>query len=81
MFASDPQLVFYLAGADPYRGDRLGGLELTLGGLRRRDRLVFEAAREASVPAVAVLAGGYAHRIADTVKIHVATVEEALRVS
>lgn len=81
VFASDPQLVFYLAGADPYRGDRLGGLGLTLEGLRRRDRLVFEAAREASVTAVVVLAGGYAQRIADTVSIHVATVEEALRVS
>jgi acetoin utilization deacetylase AcuC-like enzyme len=81
VFASDPQLIFYLAGADPYRGDRLGGLELTLEGLRRRDRVVFEAAREARVPAVVVLAGGYAHRIADTVSIHVATVQEALRVS
>jgi len=79
VFATRPQVVFYLAGADPFREDRLGGLHLTLEGLRQRDRLVFEAGNEAKVPVVVVLAGGYAHRIADTVAIHVATVEEAKR--
>jgi acetoin utilization deacetylase AcuC-like enzyme len=75
-----PQVVFYLAGADPFNDDQLGGLRLTLDGLRKRDRLVFAAAREVSAPVVVVLAGGYARRIEDTVNIHVATVEEALRV-
>ena len=81
VFASDPQLVFYLAGADPFRGDQLGGLDLTLEGLRQRDALVFEAVHDAKVPVAVVLAGGYAQRIADTVSIHVATVEEARRVT
>ena len=56
----------------------MGGLRLTVDGLRQRDRLVFAAAREVSAPVVVVLAGGYAKRIEDTVDIHVATVEEAL---
>jgi len=81
VLASHPQVVFYLAGADPFRDDQLGGLGLSLDGLRRRDRLVFEAARDAEVPVVVTLAGGYARRIEDTVSIHVATVEEALRAS
>ncbi len=70
----------YLAGADPYRDDQLGGLALTRDGLRRRDRTVFEAARDAGVPIVVLLAGGYARRFGDTVAIHAATVEEAARV-
>jgi acetoin utilization deacetylase AcuC-like enzyme len=80
VFASRPQVVFYLAGADPYEGDQLGGLRLTLKGLRARDRLVFEAARAAGVPVAVTLAGGYARHVEDTVRIHVATVEEALAV-
>ena len=74
-----PDVVFYLAGADPYLDDQLGGLALTLDGLRRRDRLVFGAARAAGVPIVVLLAGGYARRVDDTVAIHVATIEEADR--
>lgn len=77
--ASSPDLVFYLAGADPYVEDQLGGLSLTFEGLRRRDRLVLHAARRASVPVVVTLAGGYARRLEDTVTIHAATVEEAIR--
>ena len=77
VFASRAQIVFYLAGADPYADDQLGGLRLTKEGLRRRDRLVFEAARDAGVPVVVTLAGGYARQIDDTVDIHVATIEEA----
>src|SRR5262245_44664059 len=77
VLASDPQCVFYLAGADPYEDDQLGGLRLTKDGLRRRDRLVIEAVRRAGVPLVITLAGGYARRIEDTVSIHVATIEEA----
>ncbi|MBE3134311.1 MAG: histone deacetylase [Acidobacteria bacterium] len=78
VFASLPEIVFFVAGADPYEADQLGGLSLTRDGLRRRDRMVFEAARASGVPVVVTLAGGYAARLADTVAIHVATVEEAL---
>jgi acetoin utilization deacetylase AcuC-like enzyme/8-oxo-dGTP pyrophosphatase MutT (NUDIX family) len=77
VLASDPQLVFYLAGADPYRHDQLGGLALTLDGLRARDALVLRTFHSAGVPIVITLAGGYARRLTDTVAIHVATVEES----
>jgi acetoin utilization deacetylase AcuC-like enzyme len=72
---SRPELMVYLAGADPYEGDRLGGLKLTKAGLVARDRLVIDAARAASVPLATVLAGGYAASVADTVDIHTATIE------
>jgi len=77
--AHSPQCVFYLAGADPYEDDQLGGLRLTKDGLRWRDRLVFDAIRAAGVPLVVTLAGGYARKVEDTVAIHVATIEEAIR--
>jgi acetoin utilization deacetylase AcuC-like enzyme len=69
--------VFYLAGADPYEDDQLGGLRLTRDGLRLRDRMVFGAVRAADVPLVVTLAGGYARRLEETVAIHGATIEEA----
>ncbi len=72
-----PHLAFYLAGADPYVEDQLGGLSLTLEGLRRRDRRVFELLRGAAVSVAVVLAGGYATRQDDTVEIHCNTVREA----
>ena len=72
-----PDVVFYLAGADPYIDDQLGRLGLSLDGLRRRDRRVFTALRAAGVPVVVVLAGGYARQVDDTVAIHVATLAEA----
>jgi len=81
VMASAPECVFYLAGADPYAEDQLGGLQLTQDGLRQRDRLVIETVRRAGVPLAIVLAGGYAHRVEDTVAIHVATVTEAVRAS
>jgi acetoin utilization deacetylase AcuC-like enzyme len=71
---SRPDLIVYLAGADPFQHDCLGGLKLTKGGLAARDRLVIETARVAGIPLVTVLAGGYAADLADTVDIHVATV-------
>jgi acetoin utilization deacetylase AcuC-like enzyme len=74
-----PQCVFYLAGADPYEDDQLGGLRLTKAGLRQRDRAVIDGVRRAGVPLVVVLAGGYARRVEDTVAIHAATIEEAGR--
>ena len=77
VMAHAPQCVFYLAGADPYEDDQLGGLRLTRDGLRRRDRLVIDAVRRAAVPLVVTLAGGYARRVEDTVAIHAATIEEA----
>jgi acetoin utilization deacetylase AcuC-like enzyme len=76
--AHAPQLAFYLAGADPYESDQLGGLALTKSGLRRRDRLVLDACESAGIPVVTVLAGGYARRVEDTVDIHYATFEEAM---
>ena len=75
----EADLVIYLAGADPYREDQLGGLALTLDGLRRRDRAVIEAARDRGIPIAVVLAGGYAKRPDDTVMIHAATIEELVR--
>jgi acetoin utilization deacetylase AcuC-like enzyme len=69
-----PELVFYLAGADPYRFDQLGGLGLTLEGLRRRDEFVFGAAAQAGASVAVCLAGGYAMRPDDTVEIHCNTV-------
>jgi acetoin utilization deacetylase AcuC-like enzyme len=57
----------------------LGGLRLTHEGLRARDRLVIETVRSADIPLVIVMAGGYARRVADTVAIHAATIEEAVR--
>ena len=75
-----PELIVYLAGADPYEHDQLGGLTLTLGGLRRRDRMVLERAGERRIPIAVLMAGGYAYELNDTVSIHVATVEEAVRV-
>lgn len=74
---SAPQCVFYLAGADPYEDDQLGGLNLTREGLRQRDRLVIGTVAAAGIPLVVVLAGGYARKVEDTVAIHMATIEEA----
>lgn len=69
-----PQILFYVGGADPYREDQLGGLALTLDGLKKRDALVFDYAKRHDVPVVTTLAGGYARRLEDTVQIHVNTV-------
>jgi len=68
-----PDLVVYLAGADPYVGDRLGRLALTVDGLARRDRFVLEQCREVGLPVVVTIAGGYAEPIGDTVAIHATT--------
>jgi len=75
-----PDLAFYLAGADPYREDQLGGLSLTLEGLRTRDAYVLRTLRDAGCAVAVTLAGGYAVHVADTVAIHAATVEEMFRV-
>ncbi len=75
-----PNIVFYLAGADPYEKDQLGGLALTKAGLKERDKLVIESARRLGIAVVVVLAGGYALEIEDTVDIHLNTVRIAQRV-
>jgi acetoin utilization deacetylase AcuC-like enzyme len=72
-----PDVLFYLAGADPYEHDLLGGLRLSMAGLAERDRRVFQAARDARAPIAVTLAGGYAERPADTVAIHFNTVRAA----
>lgn len=75
--ASQPQLVVYLAGADPHEGDRLGRLRLTFRGLARRDHMVLRACREVGIPVAITIAGGYGHDIASTVQVHVNTVKAA----
>lgn len=70
-----PDLVIYVAGGDPYGGDRLGGLRLTQEGLKERDRIVIEEARKLEIPVAVVLAGGYAAEIEDTVAIHMNTIQ------
>jgi acetoin utilization deacetylase AcuC-like enzyme len=69
-----PEILFYVGGADPYCEDQLGGLSLTKEGLKERDRRVFEEARCRRIPVATVLAGGYARRVEDTVRIHVNTI-------
>jgi acetoin utilization deacetylase AcuC-like enzyme len=69
-----PQIVFYVGGADPYREDQLGGLALSIAGLKRRDLSVFDEARQRNIPVVTTFAGGYAQRVEDTVQIHINTV-------
>jgi acetoin utilization deacetylase AcuC-like enzyme len=70
----EPDLLCYIAGADPYREDQLGGLSLTIEGLRRRDELVFRVARARDIPVMVTFAGGYARNVEDTVTIHCNTV-------
>lgn len=74
-----PDLVLYVAGADPFEGDALGGLSLTIDGLRRRDGLVFDTFLPAGIPVATVLAGGYAREQADTIAIHMGTCLESVR--
>lgn len=73
----EPELLCYIAGADPYREDQLGGLSLTIGGLKQRDELVFRVARVRNIPVMVTLAGGYARNVDDTVTIHCNTVVAA----
>ena len=73
----EPELICYVAGADPYREDQLGGLALTLEGLKRRDELVFRVARARNIPVMVTYAGGYARKMEDTVTIHCNTVVAA----
>jgi acetoin utilization deacetylase AcuC-like enzyme len=74
----NPEVVFYLAGADPYREDQLGGLKLSLQGLEHRDHILFEKTRAKNIPVVVTFAGGYARHVADTVRIHCNTIKVAM---
>src|SRR5438876_6691992 len=76
----EPDLICYIAGADPYREDQLGGLGLTIEGLKRRDELMFRVARPRDIPVMVTFAGGYARRVEDTVTIHCNTVIAAKEV-
>lgn len=75
----DPGLLIYLAGADPHEGDRLGRLKLSFDGLEARDRRVFDWAWQRRIPTVLAMAGGYGHRIEDTVQVQVNTYRVALQ--
>ncbi len=76
----DPQLISYVAGADPYKYDQLGGLNLSIEGLKKRDEFVFRLAKTRGVPIMVTLAGGYAQDVNDTITIHSNTVAAAKEV-
>src|SRR5579864_2604934 len=76
----EPELICYIAGADPYREDQLGGLDLTIEGLKKRDELVFRVAQARDIPVMVTFAGGYAGKVDDTVTIHCNTVVAAKEV-
>jgi acetoin utilization deacetylase AcuC-like enzyme len=73
-----PDLVFYLAGADPHEGDRLGRLQLSFEGLRQRDQAVLTWAKERRIPLVMAMAGGYGKQIEDTVQVQMNSFAQAL---
>ena len=79
VWAHRPEIVLYQAGADPFEDDQLGSLKLTFEGLEARDRLVLEGCATRHIPVVVTLGGGYARRLADTVRIHARTCQIALR--
>jgi acetoin utilization deacetylase AcuC-like enzyme len=75
--AADAYLAIYLAGADPFEGDRFGRLSVTKSGLAERDRIVLEACRERGIPVAVTMAGGYAKEVGDTVDVHFQSVSRA----
>jgi len=81
VFAHSPDVIFYLGGADPYAGDKLGRLSLSIGGLRARDELVLSECRARGVAVATVMSGGYAASINDTVEIHCNTIRAAKVIS
>ena len=80
IFLHDPDIIFYLGGADPFEKDKLGRLSLTMDGLKRRDEIVLRFAKEKQTPIVTVMSGGYALDINDTVEIHANTIRAVKRV-
>ena len=77
----EPELLCYIAGADPYQQDQLGGLALTIHGLKQRDELVFRVARSRNIPVMVTYAGGYARNVEDTVTIHCNTILAAQEIA
>jgi acetoin utilization deacetylase AcuC-like enzyme len=75
--AADADLAIYLAGADPFEGDRLGRLSVTKRGLAERDRMVLEACRDRGIPVAVTMAGGYARNVEDTVEVHFQSIKRA----
>jgi len=80
IFLHNPDIVFYLGGADPYEKDKLGRLNLSIEGLRERDETILEFAKSKNVPVVTVMSGGYALDINDTVEIHCNTIRAVKKV-
>lgn len=80
VFAHDPEIVFYLAGADPFGGDKLGRLALSIDGLRERDAYVLRECYQREVPVVTVMSGGYGKDINDTIEIHCNTIRSVKKV-
>jgi len=76
----EPDLICYIAGADPYKHDQLGGLSMSIEGLKKRDDLIFRVARARNIPVMVTYAGGYAQNVEDTVAIHCNTVVAAKEV-
>lgn len=75
-----PDIVFFLAGADPYEKDQLGSLRMTMEGLKERDRIIIEEARKLHIPVAILFAGGYAYDVRDTVSIHINTIRVAQKI-
>ena len=75
--AADADLAIYLAGADPFEGDRLGRLSVTKSGLAERDRIVLQTCRERGIPVAVTMAGGYAREVEDTVDVHFQSIRRA----
>ncbi|CAA9394372.1 MAG: Deacetylases, including yeast histone deacetylase and acetoin utilization protein [uncultured Pyrinomonadaceae bacterium] len=80
IFTHEPDVVFYLGGADPFEKDKLGRLGLTMEGLRRRDEMVLSFAREMEIPIVTTMSGGYAEDVNDTVEIHCNTIRAVKKI-
>lgn len=80
IFLHRPDLIFYLGGADPFENDRLGRLGLTIEGLRRRDEMVLNFAKDRQIPIVTVMSGGYAKDVNDTVEIHCNTIRAVKKI-
>ena len=80
IFQHHPDVVFYLGGADPYVGDKLGRLAVSIAGLRERDELILRECYEREVPVVTVMSGGYGEAIGDTVEIHCNTIRAVIEI-
>jgi acetoin utilization deacetylase AcuC-like enzyme len=77
VFQHSPDVVFYLAGADPFIGDKLGRLAMSIPGLRERDEMVLSECYRREIPVVTVMSGGYGEVLEDTIEIHCNTIRAA----